>query len=213
VLTKTTDRFYIECHSLRPGIAFALIGLLSLASCVRWIMRRKSGELVLTASLACLCCINLIGGTYRPPHYNAESKSRDYLFEIGHRSEHWYDSHGTFPASEVELRQSLRQASDENSSNPVLPNSAYSRNNQRLGYELVVVNGATGPRTDGLSERPAVIYYCVSSDRQRFWATITVLPADFARTATLLRNTFEHDNSPWVVQSLDRHGSQGTEKR
>lgn len=206
VLTKTTDRFYVEYPYLRAGSWFALVGLLSLASFARWMSRRTSAAPALVAALVNLFWLNLIGGE-GPLHQHAAAKAAHYLYKVGESSERWYDSHGVFPASEAELRESLQTDPDRTGADRGTANSAYSRTNKRLTYEIVVQNMATGPRTGGLSARPAVIYYCISADRRQFWATITVLPTDVARASTLARDILEPNHSPLVVHSREMYGS------
>jgi hypothetical protein len=70
---------------------------------------------------------------------------------------------------------------------------------ERLPYKVVVITGATGPKLDGLSERPGVIYYCVSADYQQFWATMTGLAEDVSPKATLKRVGDRSYDEPWLV--------------
>jgi hypothetical protein len=65
--------------------------------------------------------------------------------------------------------------------------------------QVVVIAGATGPKLDGLSERPGVIYYCVSADYQQFWATMTGLSEDVSPKATLKRVGDRSYDEPWLV--------------
>lgn len=206
VLTKTTDRFYVEYPYLRAGAWCVLVGLLSLVSFARWMTRRTSAATAVVAVLVNLFCANSIGGE-GPLHQHAAAETAHHLYKVGRSSEHWYDSHGVFPASEAELRESLQTDPETTGTDRVAANSAYGRTNKRLTYEIVVQNMATGPRTSGLSARPAVIYYCISADRRQFWATITVLPTDVARASTLARNILEPNDSPLVVQSREMYGS------
>jgi hypothetical protein len=59
-----------------------------------------------------------------------------------------------------------------------------------LPYQVLVFPNATGPRVDNFSERPGVVYYCVSADRQEFWVTMTSLDSVVAPSATINRGVF-----------------------
>ena len=69
---------------------------------------------------------------------------------------------------------------------------------------MVVITEATGPKFDGLSERPGVIYYCVSADYQRFWATMTGLAGDISPRATLKRVGDRSYDEPWLVKGVGK---------
>jgi hypothetical protein len=49
------------------------------------------------------------------------------------------------------------------------------------------------------SERPGVIYYCVSGDQQEFWVTMTTRQAVVAPAASLKRVADRPDEKGWVV--------------
>jgi hypothetical protein len=49
-----------------------------------------------------------------------------------------------------------------------------------------------------MSSRPGVIYYCVSSDKKSFWATMTALNKDVSRTASLMTVA---DAKAWIVKA------------
>jgi hypothetical protein len=70
---------------------------------------------------------------------------------------------------------------------PPVPTSRYKQRGTSLPYEIVVLNNATGPKLSDLSQRPGVIYYCVASDLQEFWVTMTSLPSDVDSTASVRR--------------------------
>jgi hypothetical protein len=87
----------------------------------------------------------------------------------------WYEKNRRFPASESELRDAVGPDSA----------SQYKQRGSPLPYELVVVTNADGPRLTDTSQRPGVIYYCVSKNLQEFWVTMTRLQSDIAATARL----------------------------
>lgn len=85
----------------------------------------------------------------------------------------WYENNHRFPTSEAEFRDAVGLA----------PASRYKQRGNPLPYEVVLVTNAEAPRLTDVSQRPGVIYYCVSKDRQEFWATMTRLQSDVAPNA------------------------------
>ena len=85
--------------------------------------------------------------------------------------------------------------------------SFYSQRGHRLPYQIVVVNDASGPRLDNVSDRPGVIYYAVSSDQQQYWVTMTGLLKDTSSTATLKRLIDRPNESCWSF----RHQAMSTQ--
>ena len=65
------------------------------------------------------------------------------------------------------------------------PASRYARNGNSLPYEIVVDANAKGPRVTGVSQRPGVIYYCVSRDLNEYWVTMTALDSFVGTAASL----------------------------
>ena len=62
-----------------------------------------------------------------------------------------------------------------------------------MPYKVVVMNDANGPRVANVSQRPGMIYYCVSKNLQEFWVTMTGLRSDIDSTAYLLRVVIPQD--------------------
>jgi hypothetical protein len=113
----------------------------------------------------------------------------NYLFATNSFFRVWYESHHTFPNDEADFLDALRngQAAWHYRVNVPSQDSDYAKDGIRLPYRIVVMNGASGPQLENLSERPGVIYYCVSADQQQFWLTMTALDEDISRVATLKR--------------------------
>ena len=118
----------------------------------------------------------------------------------------WYESHHRFPKDEGEFVDALRggPAAWQYGVNAPSPESDYAKDGVRLPYEIVVTNDATGPRLQGLSQRPGVIYYCVTADEQQFWVTMTGLHKDVSRTATLKRIADGLEDKPWLFTATGR---------
>jgi hypothetical protein len=56
----------------------------------------------------------------------------------------------------------------------------------------------------GLSQRPGVVYYCVSKDLQEFWVTMTGLQSDVAPTAYIARVAGLTDEKVRLVHAAGR---------
>jgi hypothetical protein len=103
----------------------------------------------------------------------------------------WYESHHSFPKNKTEFLDALRTGPP-----PTL--SDYSKRGVRLPYEVIVVQNASGPRTDDVAQRPGVIYYWITRDQQRFWVTMTALTEDVSRSASLKMVSWPSPN-PYVI--------------
>lgn len=101
----------------------------------------------------------------------------------------WFDANHRFPATVAEFDDALQRGPEAWQGRVQSPSawSSYSHRDGRLPYEVVVITNASGPRMTKVSDRPGVIYYCVSSNQQEFWVTMTGLATDVARSASLTR--------------------------
>jgi hypothetical protein len=185
----TTDVYYVDYAYLPVAMVFLLIGLL-LASCTAIsVTRRSYFELgfALPVFLGLATMVYIPDGT---PHVQRSMPSdSNYMSNINSFLRVWYESHQSFPKDEAEFLEALRSGPSARQNQVQAPPtlSGYARRGVRLPYEIVIVQTATGPRMDNLADNPGVIYYCVSADRQQFWATMTGLHADLSRAATLSR--------------------------
>lgn len=183
----TQNVYYVEYPYLVAACVFIGIGLLSLF-CVIYALRRRSfyGALfVIPLVLGLAALVYIPDGT---PH--AQRSSMDdvnLMSDVQAFFGVWYGSHQAFPKDEAEFREAVKEgpAAWQFRVGPI-PESDYAKNGKRLPYEIIVISGATGPKLDGLSNRPGVVYYCVSTDYQQFWATVTALRADVAPRAVLM---------------------------
>jgi hypothetical protein len=89
----------------------------------------------------------------------------------------WYENHQQFPRDRAEFENAISNA----------PASPYAQQGGPVPYEAEVTTDAIGPRATNPSPRPGVIYYCVSSNHQEYWLTMTVLDADLGSTAKFRR--------------------------
>jgi len=98
----------------------------------------------------------------------------------------WYEKREKFPADESEFWEAI--ASGTPPAQYRAGRGVYSKYKQQgnlLPYVVIVVGNASGPRVADVSPRPGVIYYCVSSDLQEIWITMTGLESDLASRSSL----------------------------
>jgi len=197
----TSDAYYVQYPYFLAACVLFGIGLLS-ASCALYGVRRRSfcGLIfIIPFSVGFATLVYIPDGT---PHVQRSMMDdTNYLSDIHSFFEVWYGAHHRFPKDEAEFHDALRQGPAawqfRVSSPPV--NSDYAKNGERLPYEIMVIDGATGPKLDALSERPGVIYYCVSADNQQFWVTMTGLREDVSAKATLKTVADRPDDKPWLI--------------
>lgn len=202
----SSDVFYVEYPYLLLGCVFIGIGVLS-AACAAYAAFRRSFYgcvFILPLFLGFGMMVYIPDGT---PHVQRSMMDdANYLSSISSFFRVWYEAHRSFPKNEVEFLEALRNGPAAWQYRVTAPSqqSDYARDGGRLPYQIVVVNGASGPRLEGLSQRPGVIYYCVSDDQQQFWVTMTGLREDVARTATLKTVADRPSDKPWLVTSAGK---------
>jgi len=183
----TTDVYYVEYPYLTTACIFLIVGMLSLWCALHGARRRSFYGFLFLIPLV----VGFVTTAYIPdgtPHIQRSRPSdANYLYSIRPFFEVWFQSHHAFPHRESEFREAFRIGptawQEPNGSPP--SESPYAKRGVRLPYQIVVINNDSGPQMQGLSERPGVIYYCVSGDQQQFWVTMTGLHTDVARSATL----------------------------
>ena len=127
----------------------------------------------------------------------------NYVGDISSYFRVWYESHNAFPADESEFAQAMAEGPAEWRGRAELTaQSQYKKLGHALPYQVLVFSNATGPRVENLSDRPGIIYYCVSGDLQKFWATMTGLNTDFAQSATIKRVADLSDEQPLMAKGV-----------
>ena len=197
----TTNAYYVEYPYLASAVAFIAVAAVIIFCAVYGAWRRSFYGLVFAIAVV----FGLATMVYVPdgiPHvhrsmiadFNYTSRVRSFLSV-------WYESNRRFPKNEAEFNDALKNgpAAWQYRVESLPAQSFYSQRGHRLPYQLVVVNDASGPRLDNVSDRPGVIYYCVSSDQQQYWVTMTGLHENTSRTATLKRIIDRPDEKPMIV--------------
>jgi len=183
----TSEVYYTDYPYLAVGFIFSSVGFLG--AFATWFgVSRKSfyGLLFLVPVSQGLAAMILI--PCMEPRAPSATADANYLSEVRPFFRLWYEENHLFPGNEAEFREAFAKgrAAWGNGAEPV-PASAYRKGGKPLSYEIVVETNATGPRLRNLSERPAVVYYCVSEDRQEYWVTMTALESEFGPASSLVR--------------------------
>jgi len=197
----TTSFYYVEYPYLAVASAFIALGA-GILYCAMYGAWRRSFYGVLFAVGVIL---GLATTVYIPdgiPHvdrsmigdFNYMSRVRSFLGV-------WHDANHRFPKDEAEFLDAMKKGPEawQNRISTLPVQSFYSQSGHRLPYQIIVVNDASGPRLQNVSDRPGVIYYAVSSDQQQYWVTMTGLHKDMSRSATLKRLIDRPDQKLLIV--------------
>lgn len=186
-LRISANVYYVEYPYLAAAIGFIAVGAFGLfcSSYGAWRRSFYGFLFAIPVVMGLAVMVYIPDGT---PHLQRSLiADTNYLSGINSSVRAWYELHRRFPSSESEFQEALRIGALEYRREPLSLQSFYSQRGVRLRYQLVVVSDASGPRLDNVSERPGVIYYCVSGDQQEFWVTMTGLRDDVAPAASLKR--------------------------
>lgn len=203
----TSDVYYVEYPYLLTACVLIGIGLVSLF-CVVYGIRRRSFYGVIFVIPLVLGFATLVYIPDGTPHVQRSMMDdSNYLSAVGSFLRAFYESHQRFPKDEAEFQEALKQGPTVwqfRVSSPPLE-SDYAKDGKRLKYETVFIDGAVGPRLNGLTDRPGVIYYCVSADKQQFWVTMTGLYRDVAAKAALKTVSDRPSYEPWLIEASGKH--------
>jgi hypothetical protein len=181
-----TDVYYVEYPYLPASLIYLAVGAIILVSAVYGAWRRSFYGLLFAIPVM----VGLATMVYLPdgqPHDNSMMADTNYLSSVNSFFRVWYETNHKFPANQTEFYEALKSGPAAWQYRVESPSqlSFYSRSGVRLPYEIVVATDVTGPRIDNASDRPGVIYYCVSRDQQQFWVTMTGLNQDLSHKASL----------------------------
>jgi hypothetical protein len=206
VRIHTADVFYVEYPYLLAAVVLGGIGALSAFCSIYGALRRSFYGLIFLIPIV----LGLATMVYIPdgtPHVQRSMMDdTNYLSATGSFLWVWYEAHRRFPNDQAEFFDALRSgpAAWQNRVSAPPMESDYARGGARLPYQVVVLNGASGPRLTNLSQQPGVIYYCVTEDRQQFWLTMTGLHEDVSRGATLKTVADRPYDKPWLVTAAGK---------
>ena len=197
----TTSVYYVEYPYLASASILIAVGLLSLFGVVYGAWRRSFFGLLFAATVM-LGLVTMVAIPDAIPHVMRSMPSdSNYLSAVGSFFRVWYEAHHSFPKDGPEFIEALKTGPVAWQYRVKSPPSMsfYSQNGVRLPYQVVVINNASGPRFDNLSDRPGVIYYSVTSDRQQFWVTMTGLGTDVSERATIKKAADQPHEKPWLI--------------
>jgi hypothetical protein len=179
----TSDVYYADYWYATTALVFLGLGFLSLSAGLYAVWRRSFyGLLFVVPVFIGLAAMVTIPDVL--PHGYSSIADTNYLSDVTAFFRVWYESQHQFPANESEFKEALRKGPEawQYRVGPA-PTSRYKQRGDSVPYQIVIVTNALGPRVTDVSQRPAVIYYCVSGDLQEFWVTMTSLQSDVASTA------------------------------
>ena len=201
VRIHTTEDYYVEYPYLAVGSALMLLGA-GIFYCALYGASRTGFYRLLLPVGALLGLATMVYIPDGIPHVH-RSMIQDFNYMSSVRSflGVWHDANHRFPKNEAEFLDALKRGPEiwQNRLKTPPTESFYSQRGHRLPYQIVVLNDASGPRLDNVSDRPGVIYYAVSIDQQQYWVTMTGLLKDTSSTATLKRLIDRPDEKLLVV--------------
>jgi hypothetical protein len=202
--THSADVYYVDYPFLPAGLIFVGVGMLCIWSTLYGALRRSFYGVLFCIPLA----FGLIAMVTIPdeiPHIACSIDDVNYLSSVRSFFRVWYEANRRFPANETEFKEAMADGPAAWQYRVKAPSSGspYFHSGTRLPYEIVVVANARGPQVRNASNRPGVIYYCVSSDLQEFWVTMTALRNDISRSASL-RTTLDIPEKVWVVEAAGK---------
>jgi hypothetical protein len=200
----TSDVYYADYPYATAALIWFGVGLLSLWASLHGVWRRSFyGSLIVLPVFLGLAAMVMIPDIL--PRANSTTSDTNYLSDVNSYFSVWHENNHRFPANEAEFRDALLKgpAAWQYRGGPV-PVSRYRQRGVALPYEIVVATNADGPRMADVSQRPGVIYYCVSTDLQEFWVTMTDLESDVASTAHIARIAGLPDEKLLLIHAAGR---------
>jgi hypothetical protein len=180
-----SDVYYGDCGFLLSAPVWVGVGLAIFA--VTWYgawRRSFYGLLFIVPLFMGVISTHLLPDS--TPYATASISDAEFSSRITNALRDWFEKRQKFPADESEFWEAITRRT----SPPQYPGgrafySKYGQRRESLPYVIIVAGNASGPRVADVSSRPGVVYYCVSTDLQEFWITMTGLQSDLAPTASL----------------------------
>jgi hypothetical protein len=197
VRIHSSNVYYGDCSFAEAGLVWAGIALLSFGVTWYGAWRRSFYGLLFIIPVF----LSLVSTHVMPnltPRTTTLVADFEFIEKVSNSLREWYEKNERFPAGDSEFLEALagRTNTKQYLAGPAV-RSKYKQRGNSLPYEIVAVANAHGPRVANVSERPGVIYYCVSSDLQEFWVTMTGLDTDLGPTAFLRQLTW-WEMKPWI---------------
>src|ERR1700674_5223249 len=171
VRIHTADLYYVEYPYLSSALILIGLGSAGLLSTLYGAWHRSFYGLLFCLPLM-FGMMTMVAIPDAIPHImRSMIADSNYLSTANSFLREWYESnYYKFPSNEAEFREAMTKGPAAWGYRVQSPpsDSFYSRRGTRLPYEIVVVRNARGPYLNNPSQRPGVIYYCVSADQQAF---------------------------------------------
>jgi len=202
--TRVSDAYYVEFPYLGLAVALLLLSTFGLVALFYAARGRSFYGLAFVAPIFMGIC-TLVVVPNAIPRGRSMTADSNFVSTLHRNLQLWCKSHQRFPQNQAELGEALRLGSPSWDPDRRLASgdSFYAQKGHRLPYQLVVEPNAVGPRIDNVSKRPAVLYYSVTNDYQRFWLTYTALPEDVAAEATVRKTIFNNEPVVFTADARD----------
>lgn len=200
----TSDAYYVEFSYFTASLAWIGVGVLSFLVTLYGAWRRNFYGVLFVVPLFLGFATMAIIPDGRPSNFGSMIADVNYRSSIISFLRVWSDVNRRFPVNDSEFKEAMSKGPAAWQHRvPSAPESRYRQRGIALPYELVIITNATGPRIEGVSKRPGVVYYCVSTDLQEYWVTMTVLYTDVATSAEI--NPADHmPGKYWIIHQLKR---------
>lgn len=183
----TSDVYYTNYWYGTAAFIFLGAGAISLGATWFATWRRSFYGLLMAVPIA-LGLAAMVEIPNIAPRENSLMADSNYVAVMRSAMGDWYEEKRRFPANEEDFKDAMAKGGKKwRKIFGRSPASAYVRKGEAVGYEVVVEKNASGPRLSGTSARPGVVHYCVASDSQEYWATMTELPGDLGTAASIKR--------------------------
>jgi hypothetical protein len=197
VRVHTSDVYYADYPYATAALLWFAFGMLNLLLTLHIVWRRtRHGYLLAIPFLVGLATSEIV--INHTPRISSMEADNDCLSGIHSSLRIWYEHNHNFPSNEAEFREAAWQHSGGDG-----PESPYKQRGNLLPHQVVVVNNTEAARSTDVSQRPGVIYYCVSKDLQEFWVTMTRLQSDLASTAYIEQGAGLPEEF-WVIHEAGR---------
>jgi hypothetical protein len=190
----TSSVYYVDYLYALAALIFLVLGTCSMVLTLYVTCRQPGLWLLLVVPVFLGFATLVFIPNHRPVVDERLLDDGNYMEDIRVSLGDWKDAHHRFAADESEFKQAMAEGAMRwHVPGDPIHESQYRQRRKSLPYQIVVIPRSTGPRLTQVSERPGVIYYCVSQDLQEFWVTMTVLDSEVAPSAMLRRRDGDVD--------------------